>query len=135
LDELAELVASTRRAGADVELESHLPTGLDPAVELTAYRVVQEALSNAVRHAPGSVVRVDVRTVGDALEVKVTNGVAREAVPHGQGSGHGLVGMRERVALVEGTVNAGPTPGGGYLVAVSIPVAKEVASGDQRAGG
>jgi signal transduction histidine kinase len=135
LDELAELVASTRRAGADVELESHLPTGLDPAVELTAYRVVQEALSNAVRHAPGSVVRVDVRTAGDALEVKVTNGVAREAAPDGQGSGHGLVGMRERVALVEGTVNAGPTPEGGYLVAVSIPVANEVASGDQRAGG
>ena len=131
LDQVAELVASTRRAGADVRLEAAVPTGLDPAVELTAYRVVQEALSNAVRHAPGSVVRVDVQRVGDALEVKVTNGMAREAVPAGQGSGHGLVGMRERVALVEGTVNAGPTPEGGYLVAVSIPVGTEVASGDQ----
>jgi signal transduction histidine kinase len=135
LDQVAELVASTRRAGADVRLDGEVPTGLDPAVELTAYQVVQEAVSNAVRHAPGSVVRVEVRRVGDALEVEVTNGVAREAVPAGQGSGHGLVGMRERVALVEGTVNAGPTPEGGYLVAVSIPVGTEVASGDQGAGG
>ena len=135
LDQVAELVASTRRAGADVRLEAEVPTGLDPALELTAYRVVQEALSNAVRHAPGSVVRVDVQRVGDALEVKVTNGTAREAGPAGQGSGHGLVGMRERVALVEGTVNAGPTPEGGYLVAVSIPVGAEVASGDHGAGG
>jgi signal transduction histidine kinase len=135
LDQVAELVASTRRAGADVRLEAAVPTGLDPAVELTAYRVVQEALSNAVRHAPGSNVRVDVQRVGDALEVKVTNGRAREAVPASQGSGHGLVGMRERVALVEGTVNAGPTPEGGYLVAVSIPVGTEVASGDHGAGG
>ncbi|WP_405067755.1 sensor histidine kinase [Kribbella sp. NBC_01510] len=135
LDQVAELVASTRRAGADVRLEAEVPTGLDPAVELTAYRVVQEALSNAVRHAPGSVVRVDVQRVGDALEVKVTNGLPREAVPAGQGSGHGLVGMRERVALVEGTMHAGPTPEGGYLVTVSIPVGTEVASGDQSAGG
>ena len=78
---------------------------------------------------------VDVRQVGAALEVKVTNGVAREAATGDQGSGHGLVGMRERVALVDGTVTAGPTPEGGYLVAVSIPVGEEVASGDQRVGG
>ena len=135
LEQLAELVKSTRRAGADVRLTSNEPTGLDPAVELTAYRVVQEALSNAVRHAPGSVVSVDVRQVGDALEVNVTNGVAREVVPDREGSGHGLEGMRERVELVEGTVDAGPTPEGGYLVAVSIPVGEEVASDDQRVGG
>jgi len=135
LDELAELVASTRRAGADVELASEVPTGLDPAVELTAYRVVQEALSNAVRHAPESVVRVEVRRIDNELVVRVDNSPPPAIAPAAQGSGHGLMGMRERVALVEGTVSAAATPEGGYLVAVSIPVGTEVASGDHGAGG
>jgi signal transduction histidine kinase len=134
LDQVQELVASTRRAGADVSIDGDVPTGLDPAVELTAYRVVQEALSNAVRHAPDSAVQVQVRRTGTELAVRVQNGAPREA-PAPTQSGHGLVGMRERVALVDGTLRAGPTPEGGYLVEASIPVGQEVASGDPGLGG
>lgn len=133
LSQLEDLVASTRQAGADVRLDDGLPTGLDPAVELAAYRVVQEALSNAVRHSPNSAVQVTVRREGDDLTLKIWNGPAH--TPPVPGSGHGLVGMRERVALLDGTVSVGPTPEGGYLVEASIPVGEEVASGDQGAGG
>lgn len=134
LDQLPELVESTRRAGADVRFEGDVPGGIDPAVGLTAYRVVQEALSNAVRHAPKSTVVVEVRRSADHLVVTVQNGPPG-ASPASAGSGHGLIGMRERVELVEGTVSAGPTPEGGYLVEVSIPVGTEVASGDHGHGG
>jgi signal transduction histidine kinase len=133
--ELGELVASTRQAGADVWLEGGVPTGLDPAVELAAYRVVQEALSNAVRHAPKAEVQVTVRRRGDELVLKVWNGPARSEQRPVPGSGHGLIGMRERVALLDGTVSMGPTLEGGYLVEASIPAGEEVASGDQGAGG
>jgi len=135
LEQLHELVASTRQAGADVRLDDGVPTGLDPAVELAAYRVVQEALSNAVRHSPESAVQVTVRREGDELALTVWNGPAQSNGSPVPGNGHGLVGMRERVALLDGTVSAGPTPEGGYLVEASIPVGEEVASGDQGAGG
>ncbi|TCO32804.1 signal transduction histidine kinase [Kribbella steppae] len=135
LIQLEDLVASTRQAGADVRLDDGVPTGLDPAVELAAYRVVQEALSNAVRHSPKSAVQVTVRRQGDDLALKVWNGPARSDELPMPGSGHGLVGIRERVALLDGTVSAGPTPEGGYLVEASIPVGEEVASADQGAGG
>jgi signal transduction histidine kinase len=129
LGELAELVAGTRRAGADVRLDSEpldgeLFASLDPAVELTVYRVVQEAVSNAVRHAPGAVVEVSVRRVGGELIVKVVNGPvpakARAAVA--PGSGHGLVGMRERVALLDGRLHAAATADGGYVVEAALPL-------------
>ncbi|HEY4569114.1 MAG TPA: histidine kinase, partial [Kribbella sp.] len=135
LEQLAELVESTRRAGADVRLVGEVPTGFDPAVELTAYRVVQEALSNAVRHALHSVVEVSVRHSADQLEVTVQNERPPLPVVPAPGSGQGLAGMRERVALVDGTVCAGPTPEGGYLVQAVIPVGREVAGGDQGHGG
>ncbi|MEV0289971.1 sensor histidine kinase [Kribbella sp. NPDC050820] len=132
LEQLPELVATTRRAGADVRLDEGVPSGLDPAVELAAYRIVQEALSNAVRHAPKSVVQVTVRRDDHALKLTVRNGPGQSA---GQpGSGQGLVGMRERVALLDGSVSNGPTPEGGYLVEAVIPV-EEVASGDPGARG
>lgn len=137
--DVAELVESTRRAGADVRLTSDLPSGLDPAVELTAYRVVQEGLSNAVRHALHAVVEVAVRRTAGELEVIVQNEKPPRPVVPAPGSGHGLRGMRERVALVDGTVSAGPTPGGGYLVQavipIVIPVGQEVAGGDHGLGG
>jgi signal transduction histidine kinase len=135
LEQLAELVAHTRQAGADVRLDDGVPAGLDPAVELAAYRVVQEALSNAVRHAPKAAVQVTVRRDGDDLALQVWNGPAQAEAPPVSENGLGLVGMRERVALVDGTVSAGPTPEGGYLVEASIPLAEEVTSGDHGAGG
>ncbi|MEV0787762.1 histidine kinase [Kribbella sp. NPDC050459] len=134
LDQLAELVESTRRAGADVQLVGEVPSGFDPAVELTAYRVVQEGLSNAVRHALHAAVQVAVRRRTGELEVTVQNEKPPRPVVPAPGSGHGLTGMRERVALLDGTVSAGPTPEGGYLVHALIPVGEEVASGDHGHG-
>ena len=134
LEQLAELVESTRHAGADVRLNGEVPTGFDPVVELAAYRVVQEALSNAVRHALNAVVEVVVQQAGGELEVAVKNGPPPQPVASAPGSGHGLIGMRERVALVEGTVSIGPTPDGGYLVRAFIPVGKEAVRGDHGHG-
>ncbi|MGW5193462.1 sensor histidine kinase [Kribbella sp. NPDC004138] len=134
LDQVAELVESTRRAGADVQLVGEVPSGFDPAVELTAYRVVQEGLSNAVRHALHAAVEVAVRRRTGELEVTVQNEKPPRPVVPAPGSGHGLTGMRERVALLDGTVSAGPTPEGGYLVHALIPVGEEVASGDHGHG-
>lgn len=123
LAQLPELVATTRQAGADVRLQDGVPTGLDPAVELAAYRVVQEALSNAVRHSPQSPVEVAVRREDGRLRLTVQNGPGQgQSTP---GSGQGLMGMRERVALLDGTVSTGPTPEGGYLVEASIPLGGE----------
>jgi signal transduction histidine kinase len=136
IGEIEGLVASTRRAGADVRVDGELPTDLDPAVELTAYRIVQEAVSNAVRHAVGAVVRVAIRCVGDELVVTVTNGPAVVnqlpstsaasassfvAMP---GSGHGLIGMRERVALLDGALRTVTTSDGGFLVEAVIPLSE-----------
>jgi signal transduction histidine kinase len=126
LGELGELVATTRRAGADVRLEADVPEGLDPAVELNAYRVVQEAVSNAVRHAPEAVVQVAVRVIGSELRLTVVNGPGRIDIRTALGSGHGLIGMRERMALVDGTLHAGPTADGGYLVEAAIPMSEDV---------
>ncbi|MEV6415753.1 sensor histidine kinase [Kribbella sp. NPDC051718] len=120
LADLPELIAATRRAGADVRLEVESSPDLDPAVELTAYRVVQEAVSNAVRHAPGAAVEVSVRRVGGELLVSVVNGPVDAAVA--SGSGHGLVGMRERVGLLDGRLRAAATEDGGYRVEVVLPL-------------
>jgi signal transduction histidine kinase len=138
LADLAELVAGTRRAGADVRLEVEPMAELDPAIELTAYRVVQEAVSNAVRHAPGATVEVSVRracaeenrpgeVAGDELVVQVANSPvpSKVAPPSAVGSGHGLVGMRERVGLLGGRFQAGPTADGGYVVEAVIPLEEQ----------
>jgi signal transduction histidine kinase len=125
LEKLEELVATTRRAGADVRLEADVPAGLDPAVELNAYRVVQEAVSNAVRHAPEAVVQVAVRVIGRELRLTVVNGPGRTDLPVAPGSGHGVIGMRERIALVDGSFHAGPTADGGYLVEAAIPMSED----------
>lgn len=97
---------------------------MDPAVQLTVYRVVQEAVSNAVRHAAGAVVEVGVRQVGGGLIVRVLNGpgVAGDRAGGGAGSGHGVVGMRERVALLDGRFRAAATADGGYLVEAVLPL-------------
>jgi len=135
LGELEGLVEATRRAGGDVRLEQGVTGGVDSAVGLAVYRVAQEALSNAVRHAPGAEVRVSVRRRGDELRLRVWNGAGRAGGVSVAGSGHGVIGIRERVALLDGTVSVGPTPEGGFLVEASIPVGEEVAGGDQGAGG
>ncbi|HEY0948614.1 sensor histidine kinase, partial [Nocardioides sp.] len=121
LADLGALVAEARTAGAHVE--AALPAGgagVPDGIALTAYRVVQEALTNVRKHAgPGVSVRVDVR-VGDAVEILVEDDGRGAAVPS-DGHGLGLVGMRERVGVHGGHVEAGPRPGGGFRVAARLP--------------
>jgi signal transduction histidine kinase len=108
-----------RAAGlpVDVVVEGE-PRRLPPGVDLAAYRVVQEALTNALKHAGAARAEVSIRYRATALELAVTNdGHARR---NGR-VGHGLVGMRERVALYGGEFEAGPRRGGGYLVRASLP--------------
>jgi signal transduction histidine kinase len=117
IDALAEQV---RAAGlpVDVVVEGE-PRRLAPGVDLAAYRVVQEALTNALKHAGAARAEVSIRYGEDALELAVTNDgrVRRDGRV-----GHGLVGMRERVALYGGELEAGPRPGGGYTVRASLPM-------------
>jgi signal transduction histidine kinase len=92
---------------------------LDPGVELTAYRIVQEALTNARRHAPGAAVDVELRYSGDDLIVRIHDNGPGPASDGG--SGHGLAGMRERAAMVGGQVAAGAAPGAGFHVEAILP--------------
>jgi signal transduction histidine kinase len=119
LDELGALLDAARRAGTPVRLVlegdvAPLPSG----VELTVYRIVQEALTNARRHAPGAGVEVELRYGPDALGVRVRD---YGPGPAAGGDGHGLLGMRERVATVGGSLTTGAADGGGFLVEASIP--------------
>ncbi|MER7399867.1 sensor histidine kinase [Streptomyces sp. NPDC000151] len=125
LDQLSRLVEGTVRAGVPVELTLSRALGeLPPAVGLSGYRIVQEALSNVVRHAPGARTRVSVTPDRTSLTVLVVNGPPpRPAAPlETTGTGHGLVGMRERVRLLDGTLDTGPLPDGGYRVAARLPL-------------
>ncbi|MFH9422141.1 sensor histidine kinase [Streptomyces sp. NPDC017529] len=123
LDRLDELVANVRSAGLTVTT-TH--TGerrpLSPGVELSAFRIVQEALSNAMRHAPGARVAVTIAYRPAALTVRVTNSAPDRPVAASPGAGHGLLGMRERTAMLGGDLAAGPTPDGGYEVTAVLPV-------------
>jgi signal transduction histidine kinase len=129
LESLGALLDQVRAVGARVELSI---TGerrpLDPAIELSAYRIVQEALTNALRHAPGARIRVAVGYSPSTLEVRIDDDGPVDArpgehhVPVGGGSGHGLIGMRERVAVFGGTFEAGPV-GRGFRVVARLPLA------------
>ncbi|MFG2137554.1 sensor histidine kinase [Streptomyces sp. NPDC048650] len=126
--QLPKLVEGTVRAGVPVELAlPPQPLALEPAVDLSAYRIVQEALANVVRHAPGARTRVSVIPAwdGSRLTVLVVNSAppAPSAPLEHEGTGHGLIGMRERVRLVGGELDTGPLPGGGFRVAALLPLA------------
>ncbi|KOU22641.1 sensor histidine kinase [Streptomyces sp. WM6368] len=126
IDRLQQLVEATVRAGQPVELSlaAGAAGAAPPAVDLSAYRIVQEALANVVRHAPGAPTRVSVTVDQDEVLVLVVNGPARDAVVEleSSGTGHGLVGMRERVRLTGGTLDTGPLPDGGFRVAARLPL-------------
>ncbi|SDW55100.1 Signal transduction histidine kinase [Amycolatopsis xylanica] len=122
LTRVTELVDRVRALGTDCALDRHgdfdaLPAG----VGLSLYRIVQEALSNAARHAPGAAIRVELRVEADAVHATVRNGPGEPAGPIGP-PGHGLLGMRERVAMLSGKLETGATPDGGFRVAVTIPL-------------
>jgi signal transduction histidine kinase len=126
LADLPSLVDTARQAGLSVELSvpaapDHVPAG----VGLCAYRIVQESLSNASQHAPGASVTVSVGHDRGTVSLRVANGPGGPVRPseNGQGAGHGLPGMRERVALLGGSLSAQPSPDGGFVVSAVLPFA------------
>ncbi|MET8149010.1 sensor histidine kinase [Actinoplanes sp. NPDC049668] len=125
LADVAALVETARRAGVTVSLDCDAVADLPEAVGLAAYRIVQEALANAARHAPGGPVWVVVRADPGALRVEVGNGPGSPA-PAADGPGHGLIGMRERAALLGGALEAGPAPDGGYRVEARLPLTEDL---------
>lgn len=123
LDRLDELIATVRRAGLPVTTSfTGEPRPLAPGVGLSAFRIVQEALSNAMRHAPGAPVHTEIAYLPAHVTVRVVNGAPRRpAAPPPTDAGHGLLGMRERTAMLGGELATGPTPQGGYEVTATLP--------------
>jgi signal transduction histidine kinase len=122
LRQLDTLVEQVREAGLPVELKVEgAPVDLPPGLDLSAYRIVQEALTNALKHAGPARATVAVRYGPDELELEIADDGRGAA--NGTGTGGGLVGMRERAALVGGRLEAGPRNGGGYAVRARLPLA------------
>jgi signal transduction histidine kinase len=122
LDRLDALVEQVRSAGIAVELTVEGdPQELPPSVDLSAYRIVQEALTNTLKHAHASNASVIVRYGGAAVEVEVVDD-GRGATADGADRGHGIIGMRERAALFGGELRVGPMLGGGFGVHARIPL-------------
>ncbi|MFI5959669.1 sensor histidine kinase [Cryptosporangium sp. NPDC051539] len=120
LADLPRLVEGLRADGYQITLHVPPDAGAPPLVQESAYRVVQEALTNVVRHAGRVPTSVDVTCLDGELIVSVVN-TAGGSAPGGKGSGFGLVGMKERVALHDGTVSVGPRPDGGFEVVARFP--------------
>ncbi len=106
--------------GLQVDISTEgLPVDLPPGLDLAAYRIVQESLTNVRRHARATRACVRLRYGPEALTLEVTDDGRG---PAGGRAGHGLIGMRERAALYGGTVDTGPAPGGGFRVAAVLPL-------------
>ncbi|AJT66056.3 hypothetical protein T261_4403 [Streptomyces lydicus] len=125
LASLGSLYDSVRSAGLTVEaVITGAPRPLPQGVELSAYRIVQEALSNTLRHAPGADARVEISYVLGGLGLRIVNGAPSRLAKPSPGAGHGVLGMRERVQMLGGEMTADHTEDGGFEVAAFIPVAK-----------
>jgi signal transduction histidine kinase len=123
LDNVAALVRSVRDAGVAAELTVHGPSSALPSgVDLAAYRVVQEALTNTMKHAVGARVHVTIDQSPFDVSVSVTDSGGRPSPTAATGTGRGLIGLRERLAVYGGTLQNGPSLNGGYLVHATIPV-------------
>jgi signal transduction histidine kinase len=122
LDDLAGLVRDAREAGVDVTFDPLPGAHVPPAVGLAAFRIVQEALSNARRHAAGAPVRITLTLEASTLELYVHNTLNGPAAGTPGGERHGLLGMRERATAIGGTFTAGPDPDGGYTVRATLPL-------------
>jgi signal transduction histidine kinase len=125
LPDLLELIDAARHAGMAVDLSA--PGGLDTVpgnAGVCAYRIVQEALANAGRHAAGAPVTVSVQHDAETVKLQVANGPGTARAPrvNGQAPGHGLAGMRERAELLGGSLSAGTAPGGGFVVSAVLPL-------------
>ncbi len=138
LRDLPELVASTRALGVDIELlDGGILSGgadeadvgdapiLSPLADTAVFRVAQQAISNALQHAPGSPITVELRRAEDSLKLSVLNGSARRPSTDLGGGGTGLTVMRERADAVGGALQAGPVEGGGWRVRLVLPLARE----------
>jgi len=130
LDQLNDLLDQAREVtgtGTRLILTGQ-PVAMDPGVELAAYRIVQEALTNARRHAPGAAIDVEMHYATDCLRLLIRDNGPGDAAPQpaltataGPGAGHGLTGMRERAAAVGGRLRAGSAAAGGFLVEATLP--------------
>jgi signal transduction histidine kinase len=118
LNELLDVARDVSGSGARL-IVSGSPAELDPVVELAAYRIVQEALSNARRHAPGAAVDVELSYAPTELQVRIRDNGPGPAPD--QLAGHGLLGMRERAAAAGGELRTGSDPGGGFLIEAILP--------------
>jgi signal transduction histidine kinase len=125
LAQATALVASIRAAGTPVTLRhSGEPVSLEPGVDLAAYRIVQEALTNVTKHTPrGTAATVDVAWTGQALSLRIANPAPASGRPAAAGltCGYGLLGIRERAALAGGDLSAGHTADGGFEVCATLP--------------
>ncbi|MFD5201502.1 histidine kinase [Streptomyces sp. NPDC058375] len=126
LDGLGGLVTTVRSTGLAVALRTTgEPRPLPPGVELSAYRIVQEALSNVMRHAPGASAEVVIGHRPTGLTVRVVNSPPERPAAPSPGVRHGLLGMRERTAMLGGELATGPTPDGGWEVTAILPTSTE----------
>jgi signal transduction histidine kinase len=131
LEQLNDLMADARRAGVRLEVVRTEVSELRPGASLAAYRIIQEALANAARHAPGATVRMELSRDEKAVHIRVANtpppghGATTNPSPPGPvavPAGHGITGMRERAAAEGGRLDAGPTDDGGFAVSAWIPI-------------
>jgi signal transduction histidine kinase len=126
LAHLEELLAGMRATGLPVEaVVEGTPRPLAPGVDLSAYRIVQEALTNTLKHAGAASARVVLRYEPDAVVIEVADDGRGPVDGVADGAGHGLIGMRERAQLFGGTLEAGARPGGGFLVRARLPAEAE----------
>jgi signal transduction histidine kinase len=129
VDQLGVLVSRIRATGVPIGYQvSGEPRALTPGIDLTAYRVVQEALTNTVKHASGASVQILVEYKPALLTLDIADGGGVPGQTAAAGNGRGLIGLRERVAVHGGTVEAGPRLDGGYRVRVQIPLPAEDAA-------
>ena len=131
VDDIPALVDSIRRAGVEVGLVlegGEAAAVATPAVQIAAFRIVQEALSNAVRHAPGARIAVRIHADADSIRIRVHN-AAPPVVPERHGGGYGLRGMRERAEILGGSLSAAPSSDGGWDVDATLPLDPDSAAG------
>jgi signal transduction histidine kinase len=121
--QLPELLAQVRRTGLSVDHRVEgTPADLPPGIDVTLYRLAQEALTNVLKHARGARASLVLRYAEAAVELSVHDDGAGPAPASAPGLGHGLIGMRERVLLYGGTLRAAPREGGGFAVDAVIPL-------------
>ena len=128
LPALAEAQTLGRAGAIRVAIDGDVAAALDAALDRAAYRIAEEAIRNARRHAGPVAVDVTARIVGAELQLVVENAPGR-ASADGDGSGLGLVGMRERAAVFGGSIDAGPTPAGGFRVEARLPIVERRTAG------